>query len=102
MAIKPAGISNWLPGASVASGAVSIPKTAFNNTLLGATPTPSDDIRQILMGALDSVYSKYQADKTDDGSAPTTFTILRSISADKVQFLVAINTTGTASLPTYS
>lgn len=103
MAIKAAAITNWLPGATVATGTFTIPSAALTPTMAAASGNLTDDIRLLLLGLLDQVYTKYTADVADDGAVNSVFKVTRAVLADKVQFVVTINASGQVSvLPTYA
>lgn len=56
-----------------------------------------DDIRDFLVAVLDSVYKVYAAQTGD--AIPTNFSIQRSITSTKIQFVVSVNIVGDVDFP---
>ena len=107
LTLNSAAVATWLGTASHSAGTFTIPSTALVPTLAGATgATIGNDIRLLIMGLLDKAYNAQEADKSETNPVagtdyPSTISISRAVTNDKVQFVVSINTSGTASLPTY-
>jgi hypothetical protein len=112
-----AGVENWIKISSttashyatsqsvtVTAKGVVVPVGAValsSGTIITAT-NYSNDIRDFLVGTLDSVYKVYSAltAGATDTQIPSNFSVARVINSTSVQYLVTVNTNGDVDFPT--
>jgi len=99
-----ANVANWIKNGSTTAtysaqnvtvpvGAVSLASgTIIKNT------NYSDDVRDFLVGVLDSVAYVYAAQTLT--AIPSTFSVTRVIGSSQVQYLVTVSTNGDVDFPT--
>lgn len=107
------GVANWIKNGantatyqaatgtpSVAAKGVIVPlaSVALSSGTVIKDTNYTDDIRDFLVGTLDSVYNVYSA---QTGTAiPTNFIIQKALSSNKVQYIVTVTTNGDVDFPT--